>query len=195
MLTEHGYGVLLHDARGRGKSEGAQNSYGWGWDKDVAGAMAFLKQQPEVDPERIGGLGLSTGADVLANAAAERKDLKVVVADGTYAGNFEDTQRIQGLSAMTPFFALEFAAVKLTSGSSAGAVIEDSMKRLSSPVLLVAAGPDEEKAAEVYDRAAGDRPVDVWYLPEVTHTHAIRQVPQQYEQRVTTFLGDALDVR
>jgi hypothetical protein len=85
--------------------------------------------------------------------------------------------------------------VKLTSGSSAGAVIEDSMKRLTSPVLLVAAGPDEEKAGEVYDRAAGDRPLDVWYLPEATHTAAIRQVPAAYEQRVTTFLGDALGVR
>ena len=58
LLSKHGYGVLLHDARGRGESEGQQNSYGWGWDKDVAGAIAFLKAQPEVDPERIGGLGL-----------------------------------------------------------------------------------------------------------------------------------------
>jgi uncharacterized protein len=187
--------VLLHDARGRGESEGAQNSYGWGWDKDVAGAIGFLKAQPEVDPERIGGLGLSTGADVLANAAAERKDLKAVVADGTFHGNFEDSQRVMGFGPMTPFFAVEFAAVKLTSGSSAGAVIEDSMKRISSPLLLVAAGPDEAKAGEVYDRAAGDRPVDVWYLPNVTHTAAIRQIPQRYEQRVTAFLADALGVR
>ena len=31
LLVKHGYGVLLHDARGRGKSEGVQNAYGWGW--------------------------------------------------------------------------------------------------------------------------------------------------------------------
>ena len=193
MLVEHGYGVLLHDARGRGESEGVSRTPTAGAGRRTSRARSdFLKAQPEVDPERIGGLGLSTGADVLANAAAERKDLKAVVADGTYAGNFEDSQRIQGLGPMTPFFAMEFAAMKLTSGSSAGAVIEDSMKRISSPLLLVAAGPDEEKAGEVYDRAAGDRPVDVWYLPEVTHTAAIRQVPAEYEQRVTTFLDQAL---
>jgi len=195
LLVKHGYGVLLYDARGRGESEGAQNSYGWGWDKDLAGAMAFLKSRDEVDPERIGGLGLSTGADVLANAAAERKDMKAVVADGTWSGNFEDSQRTTGRGAMTPFFAVEFATVRLTSGSKPGAVIEESMKRLASPVLMVAAGAPEKRAGEVYDRAAGDRPLDVWYLPEVTHTAAIRQVAPQYEQRVTAFFGDALGVR
>ena len=54
LLARHGYGVLLHDARGRGKSEGVQNSWGWGWGEDVAGALAFLKSREEVDPERIG---------------------------------------------------------------------------------------------------------------------------------------------
>ena len=31
LLVRHGYGVLLYDARGRGKSEGTQNAFGWGW--------------------------------------------------------------------------------------------------------------------------------------------------------------------
>jgi dienelactone hydrolase len=191
LLAKHGYGVLLHDARGRGESEGVQNSWGWGWDKDVAGAMAFLKRRPEVDPERIGGLGLSTGADVLANAAAERTDLKAVVADGTAAGNFEDTHNGENLG-MTPFYAVEFATVRLVSGSTPGANLEDSMKRIRNPLLLIAAGPLEEPFARNYDRAAGDRPVDAWYLPEVQHTHGLREVPQQYEARVTAFLGAEL---
>ena len=38
LLARHGYGVLLYDARGRGRSEGTQNSFGWGWGHDVAGA-------------------------------------------------------------------------------------------------------------------------------------------------------------
>ena len=194
MLVEHGYGVLLHDARGRGESEGQQNSWGWGWDKDVAGAMAFLKRQPEVDPERIGGLGLSTGADVLANAAAERKDLKAVVGDGTAMGTFQDSLN-GGNPGMTPFFAVNFATVRLVSGSEPGANLEDSMKRIHNPLLLVAAGPLEQPFVETYDRAAGDRPVEAWFLPEVDHTAAIRQIPQAYEQRVTTFLGDGLGVR
>src|SRR3954451_6275513 len=90
LLARHGYGVLVYDARGRGRSEGPQNAWGWGWGKDLAGALAFLKGRPEVDAARIGGLGLSTGADVLVAAAGTRTDLKAVVADGTAAGSFAD---------------------------------------------------------------------------------------------------------
>jgi poly(3-hydroxybutyrate) depolymerase len=187
--------VLLHDARGRGRSEGTQNAWGWGWDKDVAGALAFLKARPEVDPERIGGLGLSTGADVLVQAAGQRKDLKAVVADGTAAGSFADTQRVMGTTAMTPFMLAEFTTVGATSGTRPGPVLEDMIKRVSSPLLLVAAGPPEKPFGEAYERAAGDRPVELWYLPHVGHTAAIRQVAPQYERRVTTFFDDALRQR
>jgi uncharacterized protein len=195
LLVKHGYGVLLHDARGRGKSEGVQNAYGWGWPKDVAGAIGFLKARHEVDPQRIGALGLSTGADILIQVAGWATDLKAVVADGTFAGSFEDAHGIVGPGPVTPFMALEFATVGAMSGTTPGPAIEDMMRRITSPLLLVAAGPPEKDAGELYDRAAGDRPVDVWYLPDVGHTAAIRQVAPEYEERVTAFFDAALTGR
>jgi hypothetical protein len=158
----------------------------------VAGALAFLHARAEVDPARIGGLGLSTGADVLVQVAGERHDLAAVVADGTAAGSFADAQRVNGLSALTPFMAAEFAAVRVTSGSHAGPVLEDMVKRLTTPLLLVAAGPLEKPYADAYDRAAGTRPLDVWELPDVDHTAAIRQAAPQYERRVTGLFDAAL---
>jgi uncharacterized protein len=195
LLARHGYGVLLYDARGRGKSEGTQNAWGWGWPKDVAGALTFLKARDEVDPERIGALGLSTGADVLVQVAGQRTDLKAVVADGTAAGSFEDGRRVLGITAMTPFMAADFAAVRLTSGTEPGPVLEDMMRRITSPLLLVSAGSPEKPFADAYDRAAGDRPVEHWHLPDVTHAAAIRQAAPEYEQRITTFFDDALTDR
>jgi hypothetical protein len=195
LLVRHGYGVLLHDARGRGKSEGVQNAYGWGWPKDIAGAISFLKTRDEVDSERIGALGLSTGADILIQVAGQGTELKAVVADGTFSGSFEDGQRIMGFGAITPFMALDFATVGVTSGTTPGPAIEDMMKTISSPLLLVAAGPPEKDAGELYNRAAGDRPVDVWYLPDVGHTAAIREVAPEYEERVTAFFDAALTGR
>jgi poly(3-hydroxybutyrate) depolymerase len=192
MLARHGYGVLLYDARGRGRSEGVQNAWGWGWPKDVAGALTFLKARPEVDRTRIGGLGLSTGADVMVQVAGTRSDLHAVVADGTAAGSFEDTQRVNGLSAITPFMAAEFATVRLTSGSHAGPVLEDAVEHITSPLMLVSAGPTEKPYGEAYDRAAGDRPLEHWYLPHASHTAAIRQAAPAYERRVTAFFDAAL---
>jgi hypothetical protein len=193
LLVRHGYGVLLYDARGRGKSEGTQNSFGWGWNKDVAGALRFLKRRPEVDPERIGGLGLSTGADALIEAAGQRSDLHAVVADGAAAESFEDWRRLQGITAMTPFFAAEFATVRITSGAKSGPPLEDMIKRVSEPLLLVSAGRAEEYKFNVkYDRDAGSRPVEHWNLPDATHTAAIRQAAHEYERRVTAFFDAAL---
>jgi uncharacterized protein len=88
MLARHGYGVLVYDARGRGESEGMENNYGWDWPKDVAGAMDFLRGRDDVDPKRIGALGLSTGADVLIEVAAKRGDVAALVTNGAAAGSF-----------------------------------------------------------------------------------------------------------
>ena len=90
--------------------------------------------------------------------------------------------------------AMEFATVRLTSGSKPGAALEDSMKHITSPLLLVAAGPEEKPcAARLYDRAAGDAPgralVPARRRP---HGRAIREAAPEYERRVTAFFDDAL---
>jgi dienelactone hydrolase len=192
LLARHGYGVLLYDARGRGRSEGVQNAWGWGWPRDVEGAIAFLKARAEVDPQRLGALGLSTGADVLVQVAGTRRDLKAVVADGTAASSYEDVERSYGVNVMTPMYMAEFATVQITSGTKPGPTLEDVMPQITSPLLLVAAGRMEKQPGEVYDRAAGDRPVDVWYLPNAGHTAAIRDAAPEYERRITRFFEDAL---
>jgi len=119
----------------------------------------------------------------------------VVVADGTAAGSFEDGQRVNGFTAITPFMAMEFATVRVISGSKPGPALEDMVKRVVSPLLLVSAGPPEKHFGETYDRAAGDRPVDLWYLPDVAHTAAIREAAPEYERRITAIFNDALTER
>ena len=193
LLVRHGYGVLLYDARGRGRSEGQQNAFGWGWTKDIAGAIAFLKSRPEVDPARIGGLGLSTGADALIQAAGLGADLRAVVADGAAAESFEDWRRLQGITALTPMFAAEFATVRITSGAKSGPPMQDMIKRISRPLLLVSSGREQEYDFNVkYERDAGDRPVEHWNLPDAGHTGAIRDAAPAYERRVTAFFDQAL---
>jgi hypothetical protein len=66
------------------------------------------------------------------------------------------------------------------------------IRRVSNPLLLVAAGPPEKPYGEAYDRAAGAGPVDVWYRPDVGHTAAIREVPREYERRITAFFDEGL---
>ena len=82
MLTAHGYGVLLFDRRGEGASEGEGNMFGWGGERDIFAALDFLEARPDVDPDRIGGLGLSVGGELMLQAAAEDDRLAAVVSEG-----------------------------------------------------------------------------------------------------------------
>ena len=70
MLVEHGYGVLLFDRRGEGASEGDPNIFGWAGDRDLHAAAEYLQGRPDVDPDRIGGIGFSVGGEMLLQAAA-----------------------------------------------------------------------------------------------------------------------------
>ena len=85
MLARHGYGVLLFDRRGEGTSDGEPNAWGWGGDADVKAAIAYLRRRPDVDPDRIGGLGLSVGGELMIETAAETDALAAVVSEGAGA--------------------------------------------------------------------------------------------------------------
>ena len=99
MLVSHGYGVLLFDRRGEGKSEGDSNMFGWGGDKDILAAVEFLKARPDVDPGRIGGIGLSVGGELMLQAAAETDELAAVVSEGAGTRQFsEQMEEFHGLS-------------------------------------------------------------------------------------------------
>ena len=74
MLARHGYGVLLLDPRGQGRSEG--DLVRWAGDRDLAAGARFLQGRPDVDPDRIGGFGSSVGGEILLVAAAQSDGLQ-----------------------------------------------------------------------------------------------------------------------
>jgi uncharacterized protein len=192
LLARHGYGVLLYDARGRGESNGSENNYGWDWAKDIDGALAFLHGRDDVDPDRIGALGLSTGADVLLEVAAKRDDLAAVVADGAAAGSYEDWHNLRGIELGTVPGWVMFKTIEVLSGDAPGAPLEDAVAQIASPTLLISAGQTEERDFNViYDKAARG-PVEHWNLPDAHHTDAIRDQPDEYEHFVVSFYDDAL---
>jgi uncharacterized protein len=148
LLARHGYGVLVYDSRGRGESEGSPVLFGWGWAKDVAGALAFLRARPDVDGDRIGGLGLSTGGDVLIGVAAERRELAAVVADGATAESFADYRNLGGLDEAAPFYWPLYTAARVLAGSSPGKPLKDLVARVSpTPLLLIASGNSQKESA------------------------------------------------
>jgi hypothetical protein len=90
MLVRHGYGVLLFDRRGEGASEGDPNTFGWHGERDLHAAAAYLRTRPDVDPARIGGIGLSVGGEMLIRAAARSDAFKAIVSEGASGQSLRD---------------------------------------------------------------------------------------------------------
>ena len=190
MLARAGYGVLLYDARGRGRSQGSPNAYGWTWEPDVEAALSFTERQRGV--HSVGALGLSTGADVLLETASRRRDLRAVVADGTTTESTSDVRRIShgGDLVSIPFFAVQYAAAQVLGGARPMRPLAQlAAQDTHTPMLFIASTwKVERQAAPLYARAAHG---SLWRV-DAGHTGGLRAHPRAYADRVLSFFDRTL---
>jgi len=198
LLARHGYGVLLFDRRGEGESEGDPNAFGWQGDRDLEAAVAFLQRRPDVDPERIGGIGLSVGGEMLLDAASEVEGLKAVVSEGAGIRSIREALDVPETRASIEaalLYAVATPAVALFSSSLPPPSLTDLVGKIAPrPVFLVYAVPGaggEAELNETFYEAAGD-PKEIWKVPGAGHTGGIEAQPEEYERRVVGFFDDAL---
>jgi len=198
MLVRHGYGVLLLDRRGEGASEGDYNARGWGGEPDLRAAIAYLRQRRDVQADRVGGLGLSVGGELLLQTAAHDHGLRAVVSEGAGLRSAAEQKHLPD----APREPLRWIA-PTTMETTAGVVpsnhlpppdLVDLMPRIAPrPVLLIRGleGNPDESLNRVY-RDAGGSTVTLWEIPRAGHTGGLSAVPAAYERRVIGFLDRAL---
>jgi uncharacterized protein len=199
MLVRHGYGVLLFDRRGEGESDGDPNAFGWAMDRDLKAAAAFLRHRPEVEPNRIGGIGLSVGGEMLIQTAAESTAFKAVVSEGAGARslreNLEKPRRLSELSALGVSLGLTTGVALFSNHLPPPNLKELSARIAPRSVFFIYAlhgtGGEEKQLNPKYYAAAG-APKQIWEIPEAAHTGGIDARPQEYERRVVGFFDDAL---
>jgi pimeloyl-ACP methyl ester carboxylesterase len=198
VLAEHGYGVLLYDARGHGRSAGRAMDFGWYGDRDLGGAVAFLERQTDVSPGRIAAAGLSMGGEQAIGAAASLPAIRAVVAEGAttrVAGDkawLSEEFGLRGaLSEVMDVMTYGFADLLTDAGPPV--TLRDAVAAARVPTLLIAAGevPDEPRASR-YIASAAPETVELWVVPGTGHTDALATHPDQWEARVTSFLDRSL---
>jgi uncharacterized protein len=69
VMARHGYGALLVDTRGHGRSGGHAMDFGWWGDRDLSAAVSFLARQSGVRTGKIAVLGESMGGEQALAAA------------------------------------------------------------------------------------------------------------------------------
>jgi dienelactone hydrolase len=202
ILAEHGYGVLLYDARGHGRSGGTAMDFGWYGDLDIAAALSYLESRPEVDPARLGAVGMSMGGEQVVGAAATDTRIRAVVGEGVTGRGFADKGWLprhwrgwiqRGIDATL------YGASDLLTDASPPISLRDAVAAAApTPVMLVAGGAvmgNAEEDADQWIQAGSPDTVELWVVPGTGHTAALRTQPHEWEATVIGFLDNMLSQR
>ena len=199
ILHDAGYGVLATDARGHGDSGGQGMDLGWYGDLDIRAAIDALAERAEVDPGRIGVVGLSMGGEEAIGAAGVDAQVRAVVAEGAtgrtaadkawLADEYGAAGVVQGV-----LDAITYGFVDLLTPAEPPPTLQESVRDSSpTPLLLIAAGDvaDEQSVASRLEAADPAR-VQVWVVPGAGHVQALRNAPADWRTRVIDFLDSTL---
>ncbi|HEV2254553.1 MAG TPA: alpha/beta fold hydrolase [Streptosporangiaceae bacterium] len=197
VLARHGYGAVLVDTRGHGRSGGHAMDFGWWGDRDIAAAVSFLARQPGVHAGAIALLGESMGGEQALAAAGSDPRIRAVVAEGATGQQLADhgwlPNGIDGVLERGMEW-VQYTAAGLLSGAPRPASIRDGIRAAAPrPVLIIAGGAvaDEPVAARWF-QAASPATVQVWVVPRAGHTRGLATAPRAWEARVISFLNAAL---
>lgn len=191
-LTLAGFGVLALDLPGQGASAGTTE---WGMPerRAISAAVDWLIHTGDVDPARIGAMGMSMGAYVLAQAAVTDRRIAAVVLAATpndvFEFNWLATRRWGPLSQYPTYWALRAGGTPLDDCP------KDILGKLAPrPVLLVQGELDglvpEWMARQLY--AAAHEPKELYIVHGAGHADFAAAAPVEYGTRLVEFFNRTL---
>jgi hypothetical protein len=196
MLVRHGYGVLLFDRRGEGESQGDPNIFGWHGERDLHAAAAYLRSRPDVDPERIGGIGLSVGGEMLIHAAAHSDAFRAIVSEGASGQSVRDGIANGGIVEALLGTGVVTVATALFTDDLPPPSLKSEVPRIAPRAVFFVYGEHGQGGSERRPNrgcyAAAGEPKRIWEVPGAQHIAGITTRPAEYERRVIGFFDEYL---
>ena len=199
VLSEAGFGVLMVDARGHGESGGRAMDFGWHGDADIEAATSYLLTRSDVEPDRIGVVGLSMGGDEALGASGSNRLIRAVVAEGATARSAQDEAWLSDEYGLRGRFQEQLERVQdwLTDGLTSASVPTSSRAGVEASngtryLLITAEAVPQEGHSAAYVAAGAPARVQVWTVEGSGHTDGLETAPDEWASRVTTFLDETL---
>ncbi len=194
VLHRAGYGVLLFDARGHGRSGGRPMDLGWYGQLDTVAAVDLLTRTDGVDPTRIAVVGMSMGGEQAITAAAADPRIAAVVAEGAENRTFEDRDDwlpggVNGW-VQRAIDRVTFALIDVLTPARPPISLREAAARIAPRPILLIAGRGEERAARSIRQGAPAH-VEIWESG-TGHTEALTRFPEEWQARVVGFLDRAV---
>jgi pimeloyl-ACP methyl ester carboxylesterase len=193
-LIERGHTVLLLDLRGHGGSEGSRTTLGGKESDDVRAAMATLGEAGLAE-EGLVLMGHSMGAVAVLLAAADRSDVRAVIAEAPY-DSYRSTVThhawlLYRLPSWVPLIPLTVYASELVADFDADSIdAVAAAKRIRAPLLAIVDGDDPRMPEPVVRRIleAHPGPKKMWIAPDVGHVGAI--LHPDWKKEILGFLDE-----
>jgi dienelactone hydrolase len=173
--------------------------FGWYGDQDIAAAIDYVATRADVDPDRIGAVGMSMGGEQVIGAMGGDTRIAAAVAEGATNRVFDDKAWIvdefglRGRLQRGVDWLTYNLTDRLTEAVPPISLREAVGAAAPRPVLLIAAGRvSAEHSAAEFVQSAAPASVEVWVVNGANHTGGLRTAPSEWEQRVTDFLDAAL---
>jgi len=190
VLTRHGYGVMLLDPHPCAGPDVA-HTMGYAEVSDVAAAVKFMRQRPDVIDSKIGVFGFSIGGVIAIESAARIPDIQAVIAEGNFDNLITNiTPRVArgsvigGLvQALVRFFYRRYTGVEPDQVKPIDSVAEISPR----PILFIAGEGEIEANRTLAQYEAAGQPKEMWVVPEVAHGGYLQRWPEEYEDHVLNF--------
>ncbi len=200
FIRDAGYSVLLYDSRGCGASDGV---FGVGAteDRDIVGAVSYVRSRRGAGSDHIAVLGISLGAGDALLAAAKDDRIQAVIADSSWADERVQLARMGSVPVgpiSIPVLPYEAALVDwLAGGRLEDARPIDVVDRIAPRSLLLIHSMDDGNATtpfadaeQLFSRAR--QPKDFWRVTSGGHVGAVHTHPDEYRARVIAFLAASL---
>ncbi|HSG18680.1 MAG TPA: alpha/beta hydrolase [Anaerolineae bacterium] len=191
MLHDAGYGSLLTTVRAHDESEGELISFGYYEMADLAAWHQFLLSREEIDPEKIGMLGVSMGGSLVLQYASQNEDIKAVISHSPFS-SLDDTVETSvrffldlpdwSVSLIAPL--VVFWGEQIGGFDSAEIDAKQWIGDISPrPVFLLDAGQDIVVSADSTELLldAAQEPKYFWQCPECDHAALDVQRAEQFE--------------
>jgi hypothetical protein len=194
LFLNHGYGVLMPDARAHGASGGSIATYGYLERNDIRQWFEWLVSHQH--PHYIFGLGESMGAAQLLQALGVEPNFCAVIAESAFStfleisydrvGQFFHTGPWLGRIVLRPTveFAFVYARLKYKMNPSAISP-EDAVATTHVPVFLIH-GLIDSNIPERHSRLilARNKNTVLWEVPNAGHCGAISTASREFNLRV-----------
>lgn len=195
FLNQAGYNVFMFDFRASGESEGNYITFGQNEQRDLVGAVRYLKTRSDVDSHQIGLLGFSMGGATALMTSNDLPEIRAIVVCSSFA-RFKSViwQNFKEYFKGLPFFPLGWIVlylIKLRTGIYYPRINPITyIHKLKARPLMVIHGTHDQKvsvrdAMEIHKQAPWLK--EFWIVQNAGHDNLYEFSKEEYEHRVLSF--------